>query len=102
MGWFAHPLYHGDYPELMKNRIAHRSHLEGYNNSRLPEFSDKEKAYIKGTIDFFSLQTYFAYVVSDLKEPEFNSSPSFDTDLATNATSISNPEVKYFYFDILY
>lgn len=51
-------------------------------------------------MDFFSLQTYFAFTVSDLEEPEFNSSPSFDKDLATNATQI-RLEVKYFEMNII-
>lgn len=77
----------------MKNRISYRSKLEGYNHSRLPEFTKEESDFIRGTVDFFSLQTYLAYTVSDLEEPDLNSAPSFEKDLATNASLIKRPEV---------
>lgn len=79
----------------MKKRIAYRSNLEGYNHSRLPEFTEEEKNYIRGTIDYFSLQTYSAYAVTDLEEPDLNNT-SFENDLATNATMISTPQVGLF------
>lgn len=46
-GWPMHPIYHGDYPEIMKTRIAMISKLEGYKFSRLPEFSKEWIQYIK-------------------------------------------------------
>uniref|UniRef100_A0A8C3S506 Klotho n=1 Tax=Chelydra serpentina TaxID=8475 RepID=A0A8C3S506_CHESE len=46
LGWFAKPIFiDGDYPQSMKNNLS----------SLLPEFSDAEKKYIKGTADFFAL-----------------------------------------------
>lgn len=41
-GWASNPIYskNGDYPEIMKERIAERSRLQGYNVSRLPIFSE--------------------------------------------------------------
>ena len=48
-GWFAHPIYvNGDYPEVMKTLIGRKSQVQGYNTSRLPEFSDEEKKFING------------------------------------------------------
>lgn len=76
----------------MKKRIAYRSNLEGYNHSRLPEFTEKEKSYIKGTLDFFSLQTYYVFAVNDIKEPNLNTTPSFENDLASSSTS-NSPQV---------
>lgn len=46
--WHIDPLIFGDYPELMKKRIAEKSRLQGYNVSRLPEFTPEEKAKLKG------------------------------------------------------
>ncbi|XP_046430435.1 myrosinase 1-like isoform X1 [Neodiprion fabricii] len=63
-GWVAHPLFVGDYPEIVKTRIAMISELEGYPFSRLPEFSDEWVEYINGTADFFGLNHYTSYVVS--------------------------------------
>jgi lactase-phlorizin hydrolase len=50
LGWFANPVYSekGDYPEIMKKKIAKKSRQEGYKRSRLPEFTDEEVEYIRG------------------------------------------------------
>ena len=48
-GWFGHPIFkNGDYPEVMKEQVARRSAAQGYNESRLPEFTEAEKARIQG------------------------------------------------------
>ncbi len=48
LAWFADPIYLGDYPQVMKDRLG----------ERLPEFSDAEKLLIKGSSDFFGLNHY--------------------------------------------
>ncbi|KAM4796087.1 klotho [Rhinophrynus dorsalis] len=46
LGWFARPIFiDGDYPQSMKNNLS----------SLLPEFTDQEKSFNKGTADFFAL-----------------------------------------------
>ncbi len=42
LGWFADPIYLGDYPQVMKERIG----------EKLPEFTKKEKELLKGSSDF--------------------------------------------------
>lgn len=69
MGWFAHPLYYGDYPEVMKIRIDKRSKLEGFKESRLPKFTEEEKNTLKGTSDYFCINTYGSAVVKYMIEP---------------------------------
>ncbi|XP_072382699.1 myrosinase 1-like [Diabrotica undecimpunctata] len=69
-GFFGHALYHGDWPAIMKSRIDLRSKLEGYAKSRLPEFTQEEINYIKGTNDFFAFNTYTTSVVRAIDEPE--------------------------------
>lgn len=93
LGWFANPLYHGDYPKVMKERIAYRSSLEGLRRSRLPEFNEDEKTYIRGTMDFFCLQSYYVCNVSSLGEPELDTPPSIEKDLATKSTLIHYTQV---------
>ncbi|CAI5740434.1 unnamed protein product [Hyaloperonospora brassicae] len=48
LGWFADPVYKGDYPQVMKDRCG----------LRLPKFTDDEKALLKGSSDFFGLNHY--------------------------------------------
>ena len=48
LAWFADPIYKGDYPQVMKDRLG----------KRLPEFTEAEKKMIKGTSDFFGLNHY--------------------------------------------
>ena len=48
LGWFADPLYHGDYPASMRERVG----------DRLPTFTDEDRARIQGSCDFFGLNHY--------------------------------------------
>ncbi|CAG9835810.1 unnamed protein product [Diabrotica balteata] len=64
IGWFAHPIYIGDYPEVMIERIRLNCDYNGYYNARLPVFSHSEIEYIRGTHDFFSLAYESAFYVT--------------------------------------
>ncbi|XP_069695522.1 myrosinase 1-like [Periplaneta americana] len=66
LGWFAHPIFssQGDYPAVMKERVANNSFKEGRTRSRLPNFSRKDVEYIQGTFDFLGLNHYTTYLVS--------------------------------------
>ncbi|XP_015118432.1 myrosinase 1 [Diachasma alloeum] len=59
-GWILNPIFstNGDYPEVMKRRIAENSKAEGLTHSRLPEFSPQWIDYIKGTFDYLGLNHY--------------------------------------------
>lgn len=48
----------------MKERIAARSYLEGFNESRLPSFTEEEKEIIKGTVDFMCVNIYTSSLVN--------------------------------------
>ena len=48
LAWFADPIYFGEYPASMRERLG----------DRLPAFSDEEKAYVAGSSDFFGLNHY--------------------------------------------
>ena len=48
LGWFADPLYRGDYPDVMRERVG----------ERLPKFSPDDATRIKGSTDFFGLNHY--------------------------------------------
>ncbi|XP_015240203.1 PREDICTED: lactase-phlorizin hydrolase [Cyprinodon variegatus] len=58
IGWFAHPIFNGDYSEMMKTIIRERSLAAGLAKSRLPEFTPEEIKRIKGTHDYFGFNHY--------------------------------------------
>ncbi|XP_050823563.1 lactase-like protein isoform X2 [Gopherus flavomarginatus] len=77
LGWFANPIYSGDYPEVMKNYVGKKSAQQGLGTSRLPTFSVQEKSYIKGTSDFLGLSHFTTrYIIqknySALKGPSYH------------------------------
>ena len=48
LGWFVDPIYRGDYPEVVRERVA----------DRLPTFTPEDRGRIHGSNDFFGLNTY--------------------------------------------
>lgn len=48
LGWFADPVFLGDYPECMRAAVG----------ERLPRFSDADRALVHGSSDFFGLNFY--------------------------------------------
>jgi beta-glucosidase len=48
LGWFADPIYRGDYPDCMREAVR----------ARLPRFSDEDRGLILGSSDFFGLNFY--------------------------------------------
>lgn len=58
LGWFTDPLYLGDYPQVMKDRVG----------DRLPQFTNEEKALVKGSSDFFGLNHYNTMYAADVPE----------------------------------
>ncbi|CAJ1078803.1 lactase-phlorizin hydrolase-like [Xyrichtys novacula] len=58
IGWFAHPVFNGDYSDMMKTIIRERSLAVGLPKSRLPEFTPEEVKRIKGTYDYFGFNHY--------------------------------------------
>jgi len=61
LGWFADPLYTGDYPPAMRELIG----------DRLPTFTAEEQADLKGSADFFGLNHYGTAWVTNSDQPEF-------------------------------
>ncbi|KAM6387803.1 lactase-like protein [Pluvialis apricaria] len=83
LGWFANPIYRGDYPEVMKNYVGRKSAQQGLGTSRLPTFSVQEKTYIKGTSDFLGIGHFTTRYVPQKSFPFLQvSSYHTDSDLA--------------------
>lgn len=55
LGWFADPIYFGDYPAVMRERLG----------SRLPQFTKEDKEMILGSSDFFGLNHYSTLLASN-------------------------------------
>ncbi|XP_070575581.1 lactase-like protein [Ptychodera flava] len=83
LGWYAHPIFLGDYPEVMKTRIAELSEQQGLPESRLPEFTTAEKENIKDTSDFFGLNHYTSRLVNTETNDTLNP-PGWDKDHGVN------------------
>ncbi|GFP95768.1 beta-glucosidase 42 [Phtheirospermum japonicum] len=48
LGWYLDPIYHGDYPETMREKLG----------DRLPKFSERDKELLKNSTDFIGLNHY--------------------------------------------
>ncbi|XP_069695501.1 myrosinase 1-like isoform X2 [Periplaneta americana] len=89
LGLYSHPIFSakGDYPPVVKERIANNSKAEGFTRSRLPKFSTDEIQYIRGTYDFFGLNFYTADLGRSLEEGHI---PSLARD--SGVVTLKDPE----------
>ncbi|AES69718.1 putative beta-glucosidase [Medicago truncatula] len=58
IGWFLHPLYHGEYPETMRERLG----------DQLPKFSEEDKKLLLNSLDFIGLNHYTTRLISHVTE----------------------------------
>ncbi|XP_046903198.1 lactase-phlorizin hydrolase-like [Hypomesus transpacificus] len=88
LGWFAHPIFrNGDYPDAMKWQVGNKSELQGLTDSRLPTFTEEEKAFIKGTADVFCINAYTTKIVRHVTARLSPESYDFDQDLGEEEDS---------------
>ncbi|XP_047994054.1 myrosinase 1-like isoform X2 [Leguminivora glycinivorella] len=59
-GMYSHPIFSssGGFPPRVEQIVAEKSKEQGYPRSRLPEFTDEEREYCKGTSDFYGMNHY--------------------------------------------
>ena len=61
LGWFIHPLVHGDYPEIIKQYVnENRNSMQ--SDVKMPEFTSEEINAIRGTADFIGLNYKASYI----------------------------------------
>ncbi|KAK3922676.1 Myrosinase 1 [Frankliniella fusca] len=66
LGWYLDPLVGrggrgGEYPELMRTLVDANSARENRARSRLPTFTEEERALLAGALDFLGLNVYFGW-----------------------------------------
>lgn len=54
----------------MKQNIARRSKLQGFEHSRLPTFTNDEIEYLKGTVDLLGVNCYSASITRHVDNPD--------------------------------
>ena len=59
IGWFSDPIYHGDYPASMRKQLG----------DRLPQWEAEEIALVKGSNDFYGMNTYCANYIRHRTTP---------------------------------
>ncbi|KAK7877247.1 hypothetical protein WMY93_032048 [Mugilogobius chulae] len=82
LGWFAHPIYIGDYSDIMKDTIRNRSLEGGLTQSRLPEFTPEEIKRINGTHDYFGLNHYTTKLIFPI---DYGTQQNYDADRGVGA-----------------
>ena len=70
LGWFADPIYFGDYPPAMRAQLG----------ARLPTFSAEQRAMLTNSSDFFALQHYATDDLSSRPENEALADGTFHKD----------------------
>ncbi|KOB58201.1 Glycoside hydrolase [Operophtera brumata] len=107
VGLYSHPIFSskGGFPERAIKRVLERSTEQGFIRSRLPELSDEEIEYIKGTSDFFgmnhySTRFYTPYTPGSYEVPSYNDDVGGDSSyldyapaLLLHSTNCNDPPI---------
>ncbi|KAL1514332.1 hypothetical protein ABEB36_003605 [Hypothenemus hampei] len=70
LGLFGHPIFIGNWPQVIIDRIGNLSALQGLNASRLPEFTSEEIELIKGTYDYMGFNYYTTFYATPINNIE--------------------------------
>ncbi|CAH1162763.1 unnamed protein product [Phaedon cochleariae] len=79
-GLYANPIFNGNWPQVVIDRVAQASAAENLTRSRLPAFTQEEIDNINGTWDFMGFNTYWTHLVSDTVEGAYPV-PSYQNDI---------------------
>lgn len=80
---YADPIFsaEGGFPKELSQRIAQKSEQQGFSKSRLPEFTDEEKVWVRGTSDFFGVNHYTSNLISSKDYKTYPAIPSIKDDM---------------------
>ncbi|KAL9237910.1 hypothetical protein vseg_012403 [Gypsophila vaccaria] len=70
LGWFLHPLVHGEYPRT----------IQGIVKERLPKFTKEEVKIVKGSFDFIGINQYTSYYIFNPTNPTKPTTPGYQQD----------------------
>lgn len=82
-GLYSDPIFsaEGGFPKDIEARIAEKSAQQGFSKSRLPEFTEEEKVWVRGSSDFYGINHYTARLISASEHKDLNSVPSYEDDV---------------------
>ncbi|XP_068625370.1 myrosinase 1-like [Battus philenor] len=65
-GIYAEPIFseEGGFPKELSERVAQKSREQGYPRSRMPEYTEEEKAFTRGAADFFGVNHYSGFLMT--------------------------------------
>ncbi|XP_046973687.1 myrosinase 1-like [Vanessa cardui] len=97
MGKYSHPIFSesGGWPPSIEKAMLEYSLAHGYNESKLPSFTDEEKAFVKGTADFLAMNHYTSFLIRPLELGEKTSFWMFYGTPLSNATLEPPPNAYY-------
>ncbi|XP_050356276.1 myrosinase 1-like [Nymphalis io] len=72
VGRYAYPFFskNGGWPPSTEKVMLKYSRKQGYNESRLPAFTEEEKIFVKGTADFLGVNYYTTNMIRSAKPGE--------------------------------
>lgn len=86
LGWFASPVYGtGDYPQVMRDKVDAKSEAQGFDESRLPYFTEEQKTNLRGSFDFFGLNHYTTLYCNDTGTEDVSEPANYYKDRDVNA-----------------
>ncbi|XP_044732201.1 myrosinase 1-like [Chrysoperla carnea] len=90
VGLYANAIYSkdGDFPAIVKERVAYMSARQNLSKSRLPKLTSEEIKYIRGTADFLAINHYKTSLTS---EPTNDSSTEISYVVDTHVTEENDP-----------
>jgi beta-glucosidase len=87
LGWFNGPIFHGDYPQIMRDMLK--------DTNRLPAFTEDQIATIQGSSNIMYINTYTCKYVCDALGASHYPGWSFDSETWDQDYTMYNGEQKY-------